>query len=78
MKNRNRLYAAVALVGTCTALTGCTTEVPPAHVGIKFSADSGLSEKLITPQVVWRGMREQVYTYPTSLKNATFVRNAQE
>lgn len=69
---------ACALCLPALLLTGCTTEVPPAHVGIKFSADSGVSEKLITPQVVWRGMRDHVYTYPTSLKNATFVRNAAE
>ncbi|HLK57835.1 MAG TPA: SPFH domain-containing protein [Chthonomonadaceae bacterium] len=78
MGTLSRPLGALAALAAVVALTGCTTEVPPAHVGIKFSADTGLSEKLITPQVIWRGMREQVYTYPTSLKNATFVRNAQE
>ena len=78
MQTIQRALGAMALLAAAVSLTGCTTEVPPAHVGIKFSADSGVSEKLITPQVVWRGMREQVYTYPTSLKNATFVKNATE
>lgn len=78
MNIQQRIFGALAALSVSVALTGCTTEVPPAHVGIKFSADTGVSEKLITPQVVWRGMRDQVYTYPTSLKNATFVRNIQE
>jgi regulator of protease activity HflC (stomatin/prohibitin superfamily) len=73
-----RLVIAAAVTAPMWLTAGCTTEVPPAHVGIKFSADSGVSEKLITPQVVWRGPRDHVYTYPTSLKNATFVRNAAE
>ncbi len=77
MTGRRAGLAALLLL-TLPFVAGCTKEIPPAHVGIKFSADTGVSEKLIQPQVVWCGLREQVYTYPTSLKNATFVHNSQE
>lgn len=59
-------------------LFGCTQQVPPASVGVKFSANSGISTKLVKPQVVWMGYREQLIIYPTSIKNASYVRNSHE
>ena len=59
-------------------LVGCTREIPPATVGVKFSGDTGISERLIKPQVVWLGLREKLIVYPTSIKNATYVKNAHE
>ena len=59
-------------------LTGCMREVPPASVGIKFNASTGVSEKLVKPQVVWVGRWEQIIVYPTSIRNASYVRNASE
>ncbi len=60
------------------SLAGCTTQVPPASVGIKFNATSGLQETLIQPQVIWVGPRDQLIVYPTSIRNATYTRNANE
>jgi regulator of protease activity HflC (stomatin/prohibitin superfamily) len=60
------------------ALPGCMREVPPASVGIKFNASTGVSEKLVKPQVVWVGRWEQIIVYPTSIRNASYVRNANE
>lgn len=60
------------------ALSGCTREVPPASVGIKFNAGTGVSEKLVKPQVVWVGRWDRLIVYPTSIRNASYVRNANE
>lgn len=60
------------------ALTGCTRQVPPASVGVQFNADTGISRKLVKPQVVWVGLREKLIIYPTSIRNATYVKNAAE
>ena len=59
-------------------LSGCATEIPPAHVGIKFNANTGISQKLEKPQVVWCLPGDRVLNYPTSIKNATFVKNSRE
>lgn len=59
-------------------LVGCTREVPPASVGIRFNATSGISERLVKPQVLWVGPRDQLIVYPTSIHNATYTRNANE
>ena len=80
---RRRLLAAPSLIGAVCSLLlaglgGCATEVPPAHVGIKFNANNGISEKLEKPQVVWCLPGDRVLNYPTSIKNATFVKNARE
>lgn len=61
-----------------TLVTGCVQEIPPANVGIKFNANSGISEKLEKPQVVWCAPGDRVLNYPTSIKNATYVKNAHE
>lgn len=54
------------------------TQIPPASVGIKFNANSGISEQLLKPQVVYRGITDRVIIYPTSIKNATYVKNSDE
>lgn len=79
MKSRLfRLVVGVGSVAGLALLSGCTREIPPASVGVKFSADSGISQKLIKPQVVWLGIRENLIVYPTSIKNASYVKNAHE
>jgi regulator of protease activity HflC (stomatin/prohibitin superfamily) len=60
------------------ALTGCMKQIPPASVGVKFNARSGLSEQLVKPQVVWLGFMEKLIVYPTSIRNATYTRNSNE
>jgi regulator of protease activity HflC (stomatin/prohibitin superfamily) len=66
------------LVVGALLLAGCTREVPPASVGIKFNATSGLSERLVKPQVVWVSPTERLVVYPTSIKNATYTRATNE
>lgn len=66
------------LVLAVLSLVGCTRQVPPASVGIKFNASSGISEKLVKPQVLWVGIRDQLIVYPTSIRNATYTRNTNE
>ena len=75
--SHKRIVAGIALL-TLPLLNGCTRQVPPASVGVQFNANSGISTKLVKPQVVWMGWREQLIVYPTSIKNATYVRNAHE
>jgi regulator of protease activity HflC (stomatin/prohibitin superfamily) len=58
--------------------TGCMKQIPPASVGVKFNARTGISENLVKPQVVWLGFMEKLIVYPTSIKNATYTKNASE
>ena len=68
----------LASVLTLLTLAGCATEVPPANVGIKFNANTGISQKLEKSQVIWCFPGDRVINYPTSIKNATFVKNIHE
>lgn len=65
----------LALAGA--ALAGCR-EIPPAQVGIKFDAASGMNEQLLKPQVVLIGWRQRLILYPTNIRNATYTRTAHE
>jgi regulator of protease activity HflC (stomatin/prohibitin superfamily) len=78
MKARRRLLCLVTLAVLAMALGGCTHAVPPASVGIKFNASSGISEKILKPQVLWIGPRDQLIVYPTSIRNATYTRASGE
>ena len=79
LPNRSLHTQVLAACGLAiTGLSGCATEVPPGHVGIKFNANNGISQKLEKPQVVWCLPGDRVLSYPTSIKNATFVKNARE
>lgn len=74
MKLRQRFgLALMALV-----VVGCTAQVPPASVGIKFNASSGIGEKLVKPQVLWLGPLDRLIVYPTSIKNATYTKRHNE
>jgi regulator of protease activity HflC (stomatin/prohibitin superfamily) len=57
---------------------GCTRQIPPASVGIKFNANTGISTKLVKPQVLWVGPRDRLIIYPTSIQNASFVMNSRD
>ena len=64
--------AAVGLVGLMAA--GCHyVKIEPASVGILFDANSGISQKILKPQLTVVGIRQRLITYPTSIKNASFV-----
>lgn len=73
-----RLAKAGLALATLAGTFGCTRQVPPASVGIKFNASSGISERLVKPQVIWVGIRDQLIVYPTSIRNATYTRAANE
>ena len=60
------------------AAAGCNREIPPAQVGIKFNANTGLGEQIVKPQVIWVGRRERLILYPTNIRNATYTRAANE
>lgn len=60
------------------SLRGCWQQIPPASVGIKFNAQSGISNKLIRPQLTFVGPLERLIIYPTSMKNASYVKSAHE
>jgi hypothetical protein len=60
------------------SLAGCMTQIPPSHVGIKFNGASGISERLLKPEMVTRGWNDQIIVYPTSIRNASYVQNAGE
>ncbi|MEI8281025.1 MAG: SPFH domain-containing protein [Armatimonadota bacterium] len=59
-------------------MTGCMKQIPPASVGVKFNARTGISEHLVKPQVVWLGFMEKLIVYPTSIRNATYTKNSNE
>lgn len=71
-----KLIPLVALASL--ALTGCMKQIPPASVGVRFDARSGISEHLVKPQVVWLGPTERLIVYPTSIRNATYTKNSTE
>lgn len=66
------------LVVASVAVTGCYQQIPPSSVGVKFNAMSGISEKLLKPQVVPVLWNERLIIYPTSIRNASYVRRADE
>ncbi len=67
-------HVVFALTIASVALAGCAREIPPAQVGVKFSATSGSEEQLLKPQVVWVMPRERLVLYPTNIRNATYTR----
>lgn len=69
--------SAMCLCGVLLSGCGCK-QIPPGTVGIKFDGASGIQQAVIQPRVEWYGLYEKLYTYPTSIHNATFVRNASE
>jgi regulator of protease activity HflC (stomatin/prohibitin superfamily) len=68
--------AGLLLLGTA----GCGFErIPPGSVGVKFNANSGVSEHIVKPQVVWvNPFTDRLIIYPTGINNATFVKNSHE
>lgn len=53
-------------------------KIPPASVGVKFSAHTGLSEKLVEPRLEFVAPYQELIIYPTSMKNASYVRRSSE
>ena len=66
--------AAIILLQPLFKIIPHPVEIPPAQVGVKFNASSGLSEQLLKPQVVWVGYQQRLILYPTNIHNATYTR----
>lgn len=56
-------------------MRGCWQQIPPASVGIKFSATNGISETLLKPHLTVVYPFQQLIIYPTSMKNASYVKS---
>jgi regulator of protease activity HflC (stomatin/prohibitin superfamily) len=72
-----RFFAPLVLVlGT----SGCAFQrIPVASVGVKFNAYSGMSTKILRPEVVFvNPFTERLIIYPTGITNASFVARADE
>jgi len=74
----SRISLVVVSLWAIVTMKGCWQQIPPASVGIKFNAQSGISNKLIRPQLTFVGMLERLIIYPTSMKNASYVRGQNE
>jgi regulator of protease activity HflC (stomatin/prohibitin superfamily) len=72
------LLQSFLLAITCALLTGCYQQIPPSSVGIKFTANNGISEKLVKPQLTYVGPMQKLIIYPTSIRNSSYVRNNAE
>ena len=76
MKHLSKIVASLFV---CSTLAGCHyAKIEPASVGILFDANSGISQKILKPQMTYVGVRQQLITYPTSIKNASFVQARNE
>ena len=78
IKNVETKKLLLPLVLFAGLLCGCNREIPPAQVGVKFDANSGISEQLLKPQVVWVGYKQRLILYPTNIRNATYTRATNE
>lgn len=74
-----RIALILLMVVLAVTFTGCSyKQIPPTTVGIKFNGKTGISQKLIKPQVVWVGLNEKLVLYPTSVKAVTYTRKQGE
>ena len=69
---------AVLLIVPALLLTGCMRQIPPSSVGVKFNAASGAKTKMLKPELTMVGLNERLIVYPTSIRNATYVRSPRE
>ena len=77
--NGGRYLTAMALAVLCLTGSGCVNRIPVASVGVKFNATSGVSQRILKPEVVWvNPFTEKLIIYPTAINNATFVRAGSE
>lgn len=70
---KKSLYMILAGLASLT-LTGCMKQIPPSSVGVKFNGMTGFSEKLLKPELTMVYPNEQLIIYPTSIKNASYVK----
>jgi len=79
LKSRNG-FALLGLATLAFGLAGCNPykQIPPGSVGVVFDAYSGISKTVLKPGVVFQGINDRVVIYPTSIHNASYVRNTHE
>lgn len=72
--------ACVLAIGSLALVSGgCANRIPVASVGIRFNANSGVSTRIMKPEVVWTNpFTEKLIIYPTAITNASFVENSTE
>ena len=72
------LVMVMAIVGSL--LTGCNPykQIPPSSVGVVFDASTGVQQNVVKPGVVFQGWNDILTIYPTSIHNASYVRNTKE
>ena len=68
------------LTGLGMTISGCNPykQIPPGSVGVVFDAYTGISKTVLKPGVVFQGINDRVVIYPTSIHNASYVRNSRE
>jgi len=50
--------------------------IPAGYVGVIYSASRGLEDKVYNPQAIHLGWFQQLYTYPTMVRNAVYTQDA--
>jgi regulator of protease activity HflC (stomatin/prohibitin superfamily) len=79
MRYLKSLLVMVTALALMPLTAGCHyKQIPAATVGILFDGSSGIQQNIITSKVVWVGMYQELILYPTSIKQATYVKNAKE
>ena len=83
MKSNQRFgsyFGATGLVAVGLCIWGCNPykQIPPGSVGVVFDAYSGISTTVLKPGVVFQGINDHVVIYPTSIHNASYVKNSKE
>lgn len=72
------IFSVIALIILFGMFKSCVRQIPPGSVGIKFNGSTGISEKLLKPEVKFVWPTEQLIIYPTSIKNASYVQRSSE
>lgn len=66
----------IPLLGYGVWFFGSLRWIPAGYVGVIYSASRGLEDKVYPPQAVHVGWFQQLYTYPTMIRNAVYTQNA--
>jgi hypothetical protein len=71
-KAKKRLVIVGIVVVCLFWILGRIEWIPAGHVGLIYNARSGLKENTISPQAIFVGPFDQLYTYPTKLQAAIY------
>jgi len=75
-----RLVNGFLLASLLLGVGGCNPykQIPPASVGVVYDAYTGISRTVLKPGVVFQGINDHIVIYPTSIHNASYVKNSRE